>query len=243
MVARNDEGQLVTISTPAEGSPRSIFSGLFFVVKDVESTIEANEITQNSLEFNVNVKDENVSNLYLQLTGKSKDGKEVNETKEVIEGKVKFEGLDSNTTYSYNLQYKLDGSDNIKKSIAKSKITTAKIAPSITKIALSYNKDDKLQVNLSVYDPDKAINGFIFVSFDGGKNKQYTSSTTLVPKNFEGDPIGDIVVSFAYNLNDNTGRKNYEESILVMEYDLNVFLDSVIYKVNDSFTSCFIVEE
>ena len=117
MIMRNSKGGFDTVNKPSDGSDRSIYNGLFFVVKDVEAEITPTEITQTSLELDINVLDYgqegNISNTYVNIYGKTKSGKDFSKQVEVTDGKVKFDELDSNTEYQCKIAYKVEGKDRL----------------------------------------------------------------------------------------------------------------------------------
>lgn len=243
MILRNEDGEFETVNQPSDGSDRSIYNGLFFVVKDVEAEVNVSKIEQNSIELDVNVSDYgvtgNVTNTYINLSYEAKNGTTFNESYEVIDGKAIATNLSSNVTYTYKIQYKVEGNDKLFTSYFSGKVTTAKMLPSIKEIKLE-KVDTGLKVYISVNDTSKAIVGFLKISFDGGEtyqNIQPNGSITL--KDFIGDPFANILIKFNYNLNDNNGDKELETNEYILDYTVSIFMDSLVYNLEQSVLDVF----
>lgn len=243
MIVRGDNGKFETVNNPSDGSDRLVFNGVFFVVRDVEAEIETTEVTESSLSFNVNVTDygttANVTKTYLNLTGKTINGQVYDETKEIVDGKVTFDDLAPNSEYTYNVQYKVENQENLKKAFTKNNVMTGKRLPEITKVKIVYDDDSKLKINVSISDPDKSIAGFVKLSFDGGETFYNLSNGSYTFDEFTGDPIGNVRIRYMYDIKDGEGTITKIEEDLNLEYTLKIFMDSMIYSHNDSISKVF----
>lgn len=243
MILRDESGEFVTANNPSDGSDRSIFNGIFFVVKDTVSEISTLNLTDSSFELDVNVIDYgtnlDVEKNYIQITGK-KDGKPYEDTKEVVDGKVLFEGLDSNTEYTYTLKYKIKDSNVIEKTLSSGKVTTAKLMPVIKLLQLDV-EDGNLTIRVLTTDPNQALlKRDMKISFDGGENYySFDPSKIFVIEEFRGDPFTNIKILIKYNINDGSGNHEKEISDFDIEYTLFVFMDYLKNSFVNETLSCF----
>ena len=243
MIIRNDDGEFETVNSPSDGNDRSIYNGLFFVVKDVEAEVNTLKIGQESLEMSVNVSDYgvtgNVSKTYLNLSYETNNGKSFNESYEVKDGKVIATNLSPNVTYTYKIQYQLEGNEKLYTSYFSGKVTTAKAEPSIKALKIE-KTNDSLKVYLSMEDDNKSIVGFMKISFDGGKTfTNLQSNGTLTVNDFTGDPLANIVVMYYFNLNDGNGTIEYVTKEFAVSCSVVVVMDSIAYNVNKSILDIF----
>lgn len=244
MILRNEEGEFETVNKPSDGNDRSIYNGLFFVVKDIEADVQTTKITSSSIEMDVNVSDYgvsgNVTNTYLNLSYVSKNGKTFNETYEVKDGKIVAENLSANVTYTYKIQFKVENNDKLFTSFFSGKVTTAKNPPVVKEVKLE-KTDNKLKIYVGIEDDSKAIAGYVKISFDGGNtfhNLQSNGGLTL--ENVTFDPLGNIVIKFYCNLNDGTGEKELILNDLNLNCSLMIYLDSIKYNFDQTMLDIFI---
>ena len=239
MILRNEEGVLETVNKPSDGSDRSIYNGLFFVVKDVEAEVNTTKISQDFVEMDVNISDYgvsgNITNTYLNLSYVAKNGKTFNESYEIKDGKVVANNLSPNVTYTYKIQFKVEGNDKLYSSYFSGQVTTAKSSPLIKEVRLE-NVDGKLRVYVAAEDDSKAIVGYMKISFDNGKTyHNLQSNGSLTFENIDFDPLDGIAVKFYCDLNDGAGN----QEIVLNEFTLNcsiaIYFDSIKYKNSLSF--------
>ncbi len=146
---RNKDGGFDLVNTPRDGGERSNLSGLFFVVKDSGATISSIDAKANSLTLNIDTTNSDMTKItkfYCTLNG---------QTKEVIDNKVTFDGLDKMTEYSYSFSYDTANAKNVDamlSGIAK----TAKTVPVITDWKIEI-KDTKVLFTPVTEDPDEAF--------------------------------------------------------------------------------------
>jgi len=243
MIMRNEDGGFDTVNEPSDGNDRSIYNGLFFVVKDVEAEVKVSSISQESVALDVNVSDYGVSgtvtNTYINLSYEAKNGKVFNESYEVKDGKAVANNLSPNVTYTYKIQYKVEGNDKLYTSYYSGKVTTAKDVPSIKVIKLE-QVDNDLKVYISVNDNHKAIVGFMKISFDGGvtyHNIQPNGSINL--EDFSGDPLANIVVKYYYDISDGKGENIIDTNEYTLEYSVPIFMESLLYNFEQSILDIF----
>ena len=241
MILRNKNGDFNTVNQPSDGSDRSIYSGLFFVVKDVEAEISTSKITTNSIELDINVLNygvySDVEKTYVEFKGKTSNGKDFEKLVEVKDGKAIIDGLEANIEYTYNIQYKPKDYDKLIKSIEYYNIKTAKEKPILNSISIDF-KDSNLEIYISIKDPHKAIEGYIQISLDGGENFYRVSDKRLLIEDFKGDPISDIVIKYYINLNDGKDSALVEEQNINCNYSISAFMKSLLYKNNDAINNC-----
>lgn len=246
MIMRDSKGDFVTVNEPSDGSDRSIYNGLFFVVKDVESEVEATKISQDSVELAVNVldygKDGKVSNTYVNLYGKTKAGKDFYQQREVIEGKVVFDGLEPNVEYQYKVAYKVEGNDRIIEAFSNGVVTTAKRVPTINEVRVNIN-NDVLEINVAMDDADKAVRGFLQVSIDNGETfTNIQAGSTLKFESFDGDFLSNIVVKYKYDIKDGNDTVESVNNNFKINCSFIVTMKSMLSANNDFIGSCFIDE-
>ena len=154
--------------------------------------------------------------------------------------KVIATNLSPNVTYTYKIQYQLEGNEKLYTSYFSGKVTTAKAEPSIKALKIE-KTNDSLKVYLSMEDDNKSIVGFMKISFDGGETfTNLQSNGTLTVNDFTGDPLANIVVMYYFNLNDGNGTIEYVTKEFVVSCSVVVVMDSIAYNVNKSILDIFI---
>lgn len=232
MILRNEKGDFDTVTTGADGADRSIFSGVFFVVRDVDYTVSNDNITSSSLDLNVNINDlgaySNVQKSYLRLTGIDKTGQPYDKVEEIKDGKVSFKDLAANQSYQYRLCLKVDGQEELKEAFTKGSISTAKNQAKVTKIKLDLINNE-LKAVVSYSDPHQTIVGNLSISLDGGENWIYLEKGKINIPFTDGDPIGDFLVKARIDINDGNESKNTIYEDVEMTYSVLVFMKSISY--------------
>ena len=243
MIMRNSKGGFDTVNKPSDGSDRSIYNGLFFVVKDVEAEITPTEITQTSLELDINVLDYgqegNISNTYVNIYGKTKSGKDFSKQVEVTDGQVKFDELDYNTEYQCKIAYKVEGKDRLIEAYSATFISTTKVVPLIKEVRVNL-ENDKLLINAAMDDPDKAIRGFLQISIDGGETfTNIQTGSTLTIEEFTGDFLSNIVIKYKYDIKDGNDSVDSINKEFLINCSIIVIMESILNGNNDFIDSCF----
>ncbi len=233
MVVRNEEGGFTTVTTPADGSDRSIFSGMFIVMRDIDVNVSAKEITESSIALDVNVIDvdgiEKVEECYVNLIGKNSSGKAYNETKKVVNKTVLFDNLLPNYEFSYKILYTTATMQSPAESFSNGKYSTLKRVPIISSAKINFI-DGRLSISVQVIDKDVAISSNLGVSFDGGKTyERLQANHTIAISDFSGDPLADIIIRVYYDTNDGEGRRYVYISDMEINFTYAAFLESLSY--------------
>lgn len=242
MIIRDDNGDFITVNEPSDGSDRSIYPGLFFVVKDSQSEITTSNITQDGFDLDVNILDygigADIEKTFMHVSGK-KDGKPYEDLREVVNGKVSFDGLDPNIEYVYTLKYQVAGMDKMIKTFNSGKVTTAKEVPSIKLLSLDY-EDGELKIRVLANDPNQAITGYIGVSFDGGENYyNFDASKFFIIEDFKGNPFIDTKILLKYNINDGKDKQEIILEDFEIEYTFYVFIETMFNGISNSIIDGF----
>lgn len=233
MVVRNDNGGFDFLTTPADGSQRSICGGVFFVVRDVDYNTNLVSRTDASLTVDVDITDygwlENVEKTYVNLNGRTSDGNKYSVSKELTGDSLTFEGLASNSEYILNVSFKVSGSDELVDSLSKVILKTLKKMPTIPKATIDLSDEGDLKVTATIDDPDSSVITSLKVSFDNGETFTKMSATNaLTIKEFDGDALGNVMFEVMYDLND-----GHTKTVLVpvkMNYNTYTFLSSFEYQ-------------
>lgn len=235
MIMRDEKGEFITVNKPSDGSDRHIFNGLFFVVKDVDAEVEVIEKTENSLKLAAEIKDygvdKKVTKTYIQLTGKTKNGKSFETKSELIDGVATFNNLGSYLTYTYKVVFEVEGETKEYKSLFSGSATTAKVAPTIKKVSIDAN-DGVFKAYISLLDGDKAITGYIKISFDKGKTYHNIQNNMATLNDLDVDMTNNIYIKYYYDLLDGNGEKCIEIKDFATTYGAVVFIDSIKYNID-----------
>lgn len=130
MVIRTENG-LEVLNSPSDGNERSDSNCVLIVAKDPGYKVEMSDVTINSATLNVSVEDDNYKNypMYVKFEGNMY---------EVVDGKVKVDGLVSNTTYGYSVYYK-NSKGELEATFTQGSFTTLKTGFEFIGIIVSYN--------------------------------------------------------------------------------------------------------
>lgn len=246
MILRNSEGGFDVLNSPSDGSSRSIYNGLFFVVKDAEYDVEVEKTSQDQIVLNVDFNDygvfKNVTKTYMRLQGKTSTGKVIDLTEEIVDGKVSFNNLASNVNYVYKAVFKTSDNDDLQEGYSTGFVKTTKTALEMRFVDMDY-VDGELKISILISDPDNSLAGAIKVSFDNGKNYQFIAPNKVSKiSDFYGDPLNNLVIEYSYNLND--GKENIDIVCDYIEFKCtpNVYMNSMLYTTNSYLNSCFNIE-
>ena len=149
ILVRDKTGKFVTLNTPSDGALRSISDCYLVVVKEDSFKVESKEATGNQITFNIdttNVDFNEVTSIKCTLNGV---------TKEVVDNKVTFDGLDSNKTYDYKFTYDTNDSKDIETMLVGS-ILTAKAIPTFGELKAEVGTN-KIIFTPTIIDPDGAL--------------------------------------------------------------------------------------
>lgn len=246
MILRNDSGSFDVINDPSDGSERSIYNGLFFVVRDIDSEVKVTDVSQDSLTLNVNITDygvfKNVTNTYVKLTGKNATGKEIVAIEEVKNGKVEFKELESNIIYTYNILFKSNDNDDYLLTYTSGNVKTGK-KPLVLKFVEMDIKNGKLVIKIMIEDPDESLARKFKISFNGNEINEYISpNTEFYIDSSNIDPLGNITIVYDYKLfDDQASNKVTVDSIDIVCTPI-VYFESMLVNTNYYFNSCFNIE-
>ncbi len=247
MVVRNDKGKFDTVTKGSDGNDRSILSGLFFVVRDIQADITPNVQNTNSIEMNVKINDNagrDIDKVYLQLVGKNSSGKTETFLEEVVNEKVTFNNLSSNSSFTYKLFVQYKGNTNKSKTFQEGTVRTAKLLPSVLNAQLNF-KDGSYVISVNVKDDDNAITD-LDVSFDGGEtyNRLRTNYVSFegTVDNFNTDnPLGNLVIFIRYRELNNGDVKTItlQEDEVKWYYTSITFIESLKRDIDKSINNIF----
>ena len=102
-IVRNNDGRFSVVNNPSDagGNQRSIFNGMFFVVRDPGFSINNSATTRNSIE--INVKDDSVFEKYKNIKVVVE-----NKTYDLTSSKLTIDGLNENTEYIIDVKYDVE---------------------------------------------------------------------------------------------------------------------------------------
>ncbi|MDY0063723.1 MAG: phosphodiester glycosidase family protein [Bacilli bacterium] len=217
MVIR-EGNDFVTVNSPSDGSDRSVFSALLFVVKDIDVTTSVDSVSTNEISLNVTINDEEMDTLFVKLN---------DETKEVIDGKVTFSNLEPNTTYYYEyLYYKNEVLTN---SVTREEISTTKRMPALEMVKIADDGDD-LIVRISLYDPDNAvIKKVLWLD----ETFLVVSSNQVIFEDIDNFTYHQLLLEITYDINDLEGRKTMEITDFTIKTDLISFMDHILNNIKE----------
>lgn len=198
---RNKDGGFDLVNTPRDGGERSNLSGLFFVVKDSGATVDSIDATNNSLTLNINTSNADMNKItkfYCTLNGV---------TKEVVNNKVTFDGLNKMTEYSYSFSYDTVTAKNVD-AMLSGVAKTSKTVPVITDWNIEI-KDTKVLFTPIFDDPDEAFE-YIRIVVEGQRypyiDEPIEIAITEDMKELE------YVLTYCYDIEDGKEKKVIEEN-------------------------------
>lgn len=201
---RNKDGGFDLVNTPRDGGERSNLSGLFFVVKDSGVKVDTIEATSNSLTLNVNTDGADmtkIQKLYCTIDGV---------TKEVIDNKVTFDGLDKMTDYTYSFSYDTANNKGVD-AILNGTASTVKTLPTIKDWEIEI-KDNKVIFNPIIDDEDLAFE-YIRIIVDG-ERYPYLDEPIEIEIDSSLQELN-YTITYCYNLygpNDTEHKVSFEEN-------------------------------
>ena len=147
------DGELQVVNSPSDSNGQYARSDSDCILVVMQVPVIEYEIARkfDTLEFNIDVVEEieKYKNLYIDLNGVKK---------EVIDGKVSFDELTSNTEYVYEFFALVDG--QYESLIYQGVTSTIKILPEVTGIILDIGSSggvDNYLITLVINDPDSAL--------------------------------------------------------------------------------------
>jgi hypothetical protein len=214
IVVRDKTGKLVTLNTPSDGALRSISDCYLVVVKEdnfkVESkTVKNNEITLNldttAVDFN------EVTSIKCTLNGI---------TKEVVDNKVTFDGLDSNKEYEYKFTYDTKTANDIETMVVGS-VFTSKQVPTFGELIAEVGSN-KIIFTPTINDPDATLKYYRL--FINDNREAYLEEPIEVKIDLTGLEKVEFDVLIAYDLNDGLGAIEITEKYVCILETGKVYL-------------------
>ena len=235
VVLKDGELQVVNSPSDSNGATSRSDSDCILVAMRVPVIEYETQNTSDSITFTVNVKEEieKYKDLYIDLNGVKK---------QVVNGKVIFDNLETFTEYVYTFYAKVD--EEYKSIVYQGKIVTPKQSPKINGVYVSIIDDSgvgKYEVQMILDDPNNAATYAVLVVGD----KKYWLSGDKFTYSITGVNLGnsnDWYIELNYNLQSGEGlKKDNVENINVYYTQALGMLDcqfeSIKSLINDIFTN------
>ena len=201
---RNEKNQFDVLNSPSDGNLRNDANCYLVVMKEADFSIKEQNITDESIEFVLDT-----TGVDWTKTTAIKchfDG----QTKEVVDGRVKFENLTNNTTYKYTFSYDTKDNKNIE-TLLKGEINSAKKMPKFGELGIEI-KGNKIIFNPTIEDPDEALDYYrIFIN---NTRNPYLGEPIEVKYDTTGLSQIEFDILISYNLNDGKGKIEKTEHVV-----------------------------
>lgn len=221
-IKRNAKGGFDMLNEPGDGAPRSILAGLFIVVQKPDIDIKVSDLTSNSCTLNydvINSNGYNTEELYIRMGNVDKEP--ILFTKD-----LKYNDLNSNTEYTYELFNKEDGV--IKTTNVKGSIKTLKATPILDKVSIKFD-NGSYTYGITMSDIDNAIdkvmidvNGAGFETIKNQKSKEYKDI----------DCFKNIRIKIVYKLSENSNYVTEEIEVTNFNYTVFVAFENSLFMFN-----------
>jgi hypothetical protein len=173
-------------------------------MKEADFSIQEQNITSDSIEFVLDTSEVDFNKttaIKCKLNGK---------TKEVVDGKVKFDNLTNNTTYKYEFVYDTKDNKNIE-TLLTGEINSAKITPTFGDLTIEV-VGKKVIFTPTINDPDEALDYYrIFID---NKRNPYLGEPIEVKYDVTGLKELEFDILICYNLNDGKGKQEFSEHVV-----------------------------
>lgn len=220
MIILDDENNDFRVTnTYSDSVERTDANALLVVIKTPVLDITPSEITNESINFNVDVIQDNgyeTSELYMKLNG---------ETKRIENSTVSFSNLQKQAEYRYEILYKKD--DEYQSIYKFGTVKTGKIRLRIDGVDIRFSGKD-LVVSVDYTDPDNTlISGSISI---GGRVFDFRNGIASI-RNFKGNSLEDYEISLTTNTDNGLGDVTkvytnymvYTSSEVAFDYSLEKF--------------------
>ncbi len=199
IVIRDERNEFRVLNSPSDGVLRNDANCYLVVMKEADFKISSTEITNSQITFKLDTSEVDFNEtkaIKCTLNGV---------TKEVVNGKVTFDGLTNNTEYSYAFSYDaVDKKDQ--PTLLKGVISSAKLTPTYNELAIS-SATNKLIFNPTIIDPDGALEYYrIFIN---NKRNPYLDEPIEVKYDLTNVTQIEFDVLVCYDLNDGLGRQEF----------------------------------
>ena len=201
---RNEKNKFDVLNSPSDGNLRNDSNCYLVVMKEADFSIKEQNITDESIEFVLDT-----TGVDWNKTTAIKcnfDG----QTKEVVDGKVKFENLTNNTTYKYSFIYDTKDQKGIE-TLLTGEINSAKKMPKFGDLNIEIF-DNKIIFNPEISDPDEALDYYrIFIN---NTRNPYLGEPIEVKYDVTGLAQIEFDILISYNLNDGKGKIEKTEHVV-----------------------------
>jgi hypothetical protein len=218
MIIRKD-GEFVVLNSPSDGRERTDANAILIVVKDPEISVTPT-LTTDKIKLDVAVTNDNghdIDKLYIKVN---------NQTKLVEDGVVEFTDLNSNTEYSYTIEYKNTEGEMVQ-IVTSGKIKTYKQSPVFNNIQVIDN-GEKYEIILNYTDPDSASSySGASLEIDGKTYGYFFQGIKSVSKTLISE-INTIKISTFVNIGDG---KNEKVTITITDFTIEVTFEGALYKI------------
>lgn len=225
MIILND-GEFEVTNSPSDGYERSDSNCLLITVK--VPTVELDVVSStDSLNISTNITNSNgidIKELWIELNG---------EKKQVVDNKVAFTNLKSDTEYSYKL-YNKDGSE-YKDLVVSGRVKTAKLKPVLKEITIILDSNNNLTLNVNIDDPNDTI---LRQSVTIGDEKVMISNGKATFENFKGNVL-DAIINLLYDAEDADGRVELNIDDLKFQCGSDVAADIMLKHMKDDINDLF----
>ena len=185
-------------------SPRNVGNCLLVVMKRADFNLTGTVTTDSTITFNIdttNVDWSKTSAIKCTLNG---------ETREVVDGKVSFDNLTSNTEFDYLFTYDTKDKKDIETMVA-GVVKSAKKTPEFGELTIEV-KGNKVIFNPEISDPDEALDYYrIFIN---NTRNPYLGEPIEVKYDTTGLKEIEFDILICYNLNDGKGKQDFTEHVV-----------------------------
>ena len=216
-----EDNKFVVKNSPSDSmnpkQPRSVGNCVLVVVPIGEFTISSTNIFSDSITFNIDTTNTDLSkitNIKCTLNGV---------TKSVVNNSVSFDGLTNNTSYQYSFTYDTTDKKDVETMLAGT-IYTAKTTPTFGPLKIDV-ESNKLIFTPSITDPEETLDYYrIFIN---NRREPFLDEPIVVKMDLTGLTTVSFDVLISYNLNDGLGKQEKVESYV---YNLKT---GVLTNIND----------
>ena len=199
---RDENNKFKILNSPSDGSERNDANCYLVVMKQADFEISSTESLPDSITFNLDTSSTNfdtITNIKCTLNGV---------TKEVVDNKVTFDGLESNKSYDYVFSYDTKEEKNIKTLLAGI-IYSSRQVPTFGPLDIQIS-GNKITFIPSINDPDGALNYYrIFIN---NRREPFLDEPIVVNMNLEGLEEITFDVLISYDLNNGLDKIDKTES-------------------------------
>ena len=201
---RNEKNKFDVLNSPSDGNLRNDSNCYLVVMKEADFSIKEQNITDESIEFvldTTGVDWSKTTAIKCKFNG---------QTKEVVDGKVKFDNLTNNSTYKYAFYYDTRTQKDIETLLA-GEINSAKKTPTFGDLTIEV-QGNKVIFNPTITDPDEALDYYrIFIN---NSRNPYLGEPIEVKYDTTGLKELEFDILICYNLNDGKGKQEFTEHVV-----------------------------